>query len=98
MTPPDSSAVLNNLPTGAVCRVNERPPYGGADGPAEVIPDSVTIGDGQEALVTLTATNTFTLGELTLRKTVDGLQQKADEAKAALEAAVAQLKSTTRGD
>lgn len=33
-----------------------------------------------------------------LRARVDGLKQKADEAKASLEAAVAQLKSTTRGD
>lgn len=77
ITPPDTSVLIPNLPVGTECTIEELPPYGGAVGPASVSPNPVTVPDS-DTPVTVTATNTFSTGDLDIHKVVTG--DAADEA------------------
>ncbi|MGM7422653.1 DUF5979 domain-containing protein [Cellulosimicrobium sp. CpK407] len=63
------TAQIANLPTGAVCAIEEIDD-GGATG-SVVVPDTVTVGSGDVANVVIT--NTFDLGTVQVDKELDGL-------------------------
>ncbi len=72
-----NTAQIDNLPTGAVCDIEETA-NGGATS-SEVDPEEVTIdAGGPEAPVIVTATNTFDVGEMSVTKTVETHALDAD--------------------
>jgi hypothetical protein len=58
ITPPNLSATIPGMSTGAECTVTETG-IGGADAPAVVAPATVVIGAADQQPVSVTATNTF---------------------------------------
>ena len=73
LTATDLTASVTGLPTGARCTVTEDSPYGGADGPATITPEQpVVIGADPEQPVVVQATNTFSVGSVTVTKIVNG--------------------------
>ena len=68
---PATSVTVPGLSTGAECTVTETN-AGGADAPAAVEPTSVVIGAADQPAVTVTGTNTFSVGHVQVAKVLDG--------------------------
>ncbi|MET0577660.1 MAG: DUF5979 domain-containing protein, partial [Ilumatobacteraceae bacterium] len=71
IAPPATSVTVPGLSTGAECSVTETD-AGGADGPAVVEPSAVVIGAPGQPAVTATATNTYSVGHVSVAKVVTG--------------------------
>ncbi|PJI86638.1 DUF5979 domain-containing protein [Luteimicrobium subarcticum] len=87
LTPPDDLVwTVDNLPTGASCAVTEPDDGDGGANSTTISPSPVTVGDDPQNPVAVDVTNTFTEGNVTVRKVIGGLDPDSTQYQEAMDA------------